>query len=79
MRLMAAALILSLTLAVVAAVFALWPVVADAPWEYEAPEPVVIQPDEPSRCEVLTQQLADTNDELAANVIFELGFDANCW
>lgn len=33
MRLLIAALALSLTVAVVAAVFAIWPVVADAPWE----------------------------------------------
>jgi hypothetical protein len=35
MRLMAAALALSLTVAVVAAAFALWPALSDAPWEPE--------------------------------------------
>ena len=35
MRLMLAALVATLTIAVVAAVFAIWPVIADAPWEDE--------------------------------------------
>lgn len=37
MRLLIAALVLTLAIAVTASVFAIWPVVADAPWEEDAP------------------------------------------
>lgn len=58
------------------AVAALWPVVADAPWEDSAAPvvaPVVAPARQPSRCEMLTQQLADAQTELAALIIEELG------
>lgn len=64
--------IVALTLAIVASVFAIWPVVADAPWEDSA-APVVAPARQPSRCEMLTQQLADAQTELAALIIEELG------
>ena len=41
MRALIAALIFTLAVAVTASVFAIWPVVADVPWE---DEPVVVQP-----------------------------------
>jgi len=41
MRLLIAALVLTLAVAVTAAIFAIWPVVADAPWE--ASEPVIAE------------------------------------
>ena len=67
MRLMAAALALSLTLAVVAAVFALWPVVADAPWESSEDSAPVVQPVPTlTQCEELTELLAKAQTELAA-------------
>ena len=37
---MLAALVATSVIAIVAAVFAIWPVVADAPWEDDAPAPV---------------------------------------
>ena len=37
MRLLIATLMLTLAVAVTASVFAIWPVVADAPWENEVP------------------------------------------
>ena len=61
---------LVLIVAVVASVFAIWPVVADAPWEEEAVIIVEEQPlPKPTRCELLFEQLAEANTELAANVI----------
>ena len=38
MRLLISALVLTLAVAVTASVFAIWPVVADAPWEDSAKE-----------------------------------------
>ena len=62
---------LVLIVAVVASVFAIWPAVADAPWEEEAV--IVVQeqalPPEKTGCELLFEQLADANTELAARVI----------
>lgn len=67
MKLLVVGLILSLTLAVTASVFAIWPVVADAPWENND-VPVVVQPvqREPSRCEVLMDQLAAAQTRIGA-------------
>lgn len=75
--------ILALTLAIVASVFAIWPVVAEAPWEDDtapAVAPVVapvVAP--PSRCEELTQQLTDTQTDRAADTIYRLGLEKRCW
>lgn len=43
MKLQLAALVLTMAVAVIAAVFAIWPVVADAPWEDSSP-PAITQP-----------------------------------
>lgn len=48
---MIAALAVTLAIAVTAAVLAIWPVVADAPWEDEAPTPVVVDQGEVLLCE----------------------------
>ena len=50
MRLLIAALILTLGVAVTAATFAIWPVVADAPWE-DTTEPVVEDRTDEIRCQ----------------------------
>ena len=50
MRLLAAATVMSIVLAATAAVFAIWPVVGDAPWEEKAPVPSETARDE-IRCE----------------------------
>ena len=42
MKLMLAALVATSIIAIVAAVFAIWPVVADAPWEDDPP--AIVQP-----------------------------------
>ena len=41
MKLLLAALAITFVIAVTASVFAIWPVVADAPWEDDAPTPVL--------------------------------------
>ncbi len=52
MRLQLAALIATSVIAIVAAVFAIWPAVADAPWEdSEQPAPVVVDPTTEIRCQ----------------------------
>ena len=43
MKLLLAALAVTFTIAVTASVFAIWPAVADAPWEDEIPTPVVVE------------------------------------
>ena len=43
-RLLIASLYLTLAVAITASVFAIWPVVADAPWEDSAPVVVPVQP-----------------------------------
>ena len=51
MRLMMAALVATSAIAIVAAVFAIWPVVADAPWEDDGPVPVATDSTRAIRCE----------------------------
>ena len=51
MKLLLAALAVTFAIAVVASVFAIWPVVADAPWEDEVPTPVVQDQGEVLLCE----------------------------
>ena len=78
--------VFALAVAIVASVFAIWPVVTDAPWEDSA-APIVAPARQPSRCEVLTQQLADARTERAAFIIYELGQErefsfepgSSCW
>ena len=60
--------ILTLTIATIAIVFAVWPAVGDAPWETEAVvTPVTVR--QPTRCELLAQQLTNAQTEFAARVI----------
>ena len=76
---MLAALVVTGAIAIAAAVFAIWPVVADAPWEDEivvpTPVPVVRQ----TECERLTQQMADAQTREGASIIHDLGQTARCW
>ena len=51
MRALIAALVVTFTIAVVASVFAIWPVVADAPWEKNAVVQPVIDRTAEIRCE----------------------------
>ena len=52
MKLLLAALAVTFAIAVVASVFAIWPVVADAPWEDDVPTPVAVEDGTDSiRCE----------------------------
>ena len=81
MKLLVAALVLTFTVAIVATVVATWASVADAPWESAAPTtvPIVERVREPSRCDTLTQQLADAQSALAVSRINTLGKNAGCW
>ena len=58
MRLLVAALALSFTVALVAAVFAMWPVVADAPWE--------------QRPQAVQQEESDTNTDRRCDAALQL-------
>ena len=53
MRFMLAALVATAAIAITAAVFAIWPVVTDAPWEDEivVPTPVVVDRTDDIRCQ----------------------------
>lgn len=70
---------LALIVAVVASVFAIWPVVADAPWEEE---PVIIVQEqaapEPTRCERLFEQLTEAVTEIAGRVLTQELRDHAC-
>ncbi len=74
-------LLLTLTIAVTASVFAIWPVVADAPWEpnIEASVPIAQPAPRVSQCERIAQQLADAGTDVAGFTIRELGVRAGCW
>jgi hypothetical protein len=79
MRLLVAALVLTFAVAVTASVFAIWPVVADAPWEQAAAaQPIVVRQPTPSRCEVLSQLLAQAQTEIAARRFNALLEGNNC-
>ena len=82
MRLLVTALVLTFAVAIGASVIATWASVADAPWEESAAPtavPITERVREPSRCETLTQQLADAQTDVAAIIIRRLGRNANCW
>ena len=85
MKFMPALTVAALAIAIVAAVFAIWPVVTDAPWEDEVPTPVVVSDDTDAiRCEgalgfrnstVQTGKVGlggDTYDEQLANAEREI-------
>lgn len=64
------ALVLTLVIAVTASVFAIWPVVADAPWEEDVVVPTpVVRERQLSECELITQQVADAQTELAVRAL----------
>ena len=69
MKLILVALVATFAIAVVAAVFAIWPVVADAPWEDDAPVVAedAIDTTSPIRC----QEALDLRERL----IFENPYD----
>ena len=67
MKLLLAALVATFTIAVVAAVFAIWPAVADAPWEDETvvqPTPVQAQ-----GCDILWEQFTQARTNAIAGDI----------
>ena len=73
MRLMLAALVATSVIAIVAAVFAIWPVVADAPWESDDPV-VVVQPtveQRSERCRRTEQAYLDALVEGANRAVIE--------
>lgn len=81
MRLLIAALVFTLAIAVTASVFAIWPAVADAPWE-ESAAPVVAPPRQPrelSPCEVLRQQVTDAQTDAAVQLLYGQGRLQGCW
>ena len=71
---------LVLIVAVVASVFAIWPAVADAPWEEE---PVIVVqeqalPPEKTGCELLFEQLTEARTEIAGRVINTALYQRGC-
>ena len=61
MRLLLAALFVTFAIAVTASVFAIWPAVADAPWEDEIPTPIVLKAPTPDRCSELIAALGNAS------------------
>lgn len=78
MRLLVAALLLTFALAVTAAIFALWPVVATPPWVSQ-PTPVVVVQPTVDPCVMLRTQLIQADSPLAINVILTAGGKQRCW
>ena len=76
MRPMLAALVATAAIAIVAAVFAIWPAVGDAPWEDETPTPVPVV--RQTECERLTELAAEARTELAARVLLIERQDLGC-
>ena len=77
MKLLLAALAVTFTIAVTAAVFAIWPAVADAPWEDEMPTPVILKAPTPDRCSELIEALSTSTD--GASVTLRRSYDeAGC-
>jgi hypothetical protein len=75
MRLLIAALLLTLAVAVTASVFAIWPVIATPPWETQ---PAAVQPSV-DPCVTITNQLAVAVTEIAANAIYRQGIAECRW
>ena len=72
---------LVLIVAVVASVFAIWPVVADAPWEEEAV--IIVQEQaapapKKSGCGLLFEQLTEARTEIAGRVINSQLYNRGC-
>ena len=55
-----------------------WPIVGDAPWEEEIviPTPITIQ--QPTECEILLDQVAASQTEIAARRFLEMARMARC-
>ena len=79
MRLLTAALILSLVVAVTASVFATWASVADAPWEEAVAVPTARPEPTPDPCIRLRDQLAQTSNVRSTYVIDQEGQREGCW
>ena len=78
MKLLLAALFVTFAIAVTASVFAIWPAVADAPWEDEIPTPIVLKAPTPDRCSELIEALGNATDD-HASVTLRVAFSrANC-
>lgn len=74
MKLQLAALIATSVIAIVAAVFAIWPAVGHAPSEDDPP---------PTYCKVLSGRLREATEagemEIASIIVNELGLPEGCW
>lgn len=75
MRALVAALILTFAIAVTASVFAIWPVVADAPWEDDVSVPVAVDNTEEILCEGALR-LRESAAEGLGNVTFRAAWRA---
>ena len=69
MRLLLAALAVTFAIAVTASVFAIWPAVADAPWEDETPTPVIQKAPTPDRCGQLIEALGNASQPYSISLI----------
>ena len=78
MKLLLAALFVTFVIAVTASVFAIWPAVADAPWEDKIPTPIILKAPTPDRCSELIEALGNATDD-HASVTLRVAFSrANC-
>ena len=73
----------ALTLAIAAFVLALWPAVADAPWENRSGIPqggnIPVIPSQVEQCLRLAESLAVVGRNPAYGPILQQGVDAGCW
>ena len=68
MKLLLAALAITFAIAVTASVFAIWPAVADAPWE-ESATPVIQKAPTPDRCGQLIEALGNASQPYSISLI----------
>ncbi len=81
MRIWIAATAVSLTVAFVALIFALWPVVAHAPWENSAATsvPIMKQPTVDPCVKFRDQLVAAAPGSVAYRIVRDAGRQAHCW
>lgn len=75
MRLVLAALAVTFTIAVTSSVFAIWPVVTDAPWEDDVPVTAIATP---TFCENLYRLFEGANDPDIEKRVFEALGSGRC-
>lgn len=81
MRVSLAAAIVAIIISLTAATFAIWPVVANAPWipdEVVITAPLPIPTRELSRCQRLWQNFIDAQTEYAAGIVLIETTKYNC-